>query len=406
MNLIADLKTKKPATLFRLFFLVFFGSLGILQPFLSLHYREIGFDGIQISLLTVVSAVVLILLAPQLGLFYDNSPHKRRLILLSILVMALSLGLIPWLQAFAIILLLWTIHRLVNSSAISTLENLSFQVAHTGAFSQFGSVRLWGSIGFASFALLGGWIYQNTAITINNWIFIAFMLLAGLVFALLPRGLFDRAGSAEGVEGAPEKGLPMRGVLSLIIRDRYLWFTVLALALTDTLQDGFRSFEPLFMQDLGLTQSMIGLASTLSALGEVPFMLWGDRLIRRFGIRQMILFTFVFDLLRRGLVWLFPSAPLVFVLNVLTCVSFSFRLLSTISLVNARIPKRYTTTALVFISVTLYGLGHILSSGLSGLIFDAFGARQLYLLGVGLCLMSLLVAILAGPEPKPAPTTA
>ena len=198
----------------------------------------------------------------------------------------------------------------------------------------------------------------------------------------------------------------MRGVLSLIIRDRYLWFTVLALALTDTLQDGFRSFEPLFMQDLGLTQSMIGLASTLSALGEVPFMLWGDRLIRRFGIRQMILFTFVFDLLRRGLVWLFPSAPLVFVLNVLTCVSFSFRLLSTISLVNARIPKRYTTTALVFISVTLYGLGHILSSGLSGLIFDAFGARQLYLLGVGLCLMSLLVAILAGPEPKPAPTTA
>ena len=124
--------------------------------------------------------------------------------------------------------------------------------------------------------------------------------MAGLVFALLPRGLFDRAGSTEGVEGAPEKGLPMRGVLSLIICDRYLWFTVLALALTDTLQDGFRSFEPLFMQDLGLTQSMIGLASTLSALGEVPFMLWGDRLIRRFGIRQMILFTFVFDLLRRG----------------------------------------------------------------------------------------------------------
>jgi PPP family 3-phenylpropionic acid transporter len=382
---------------FSLFFVLTFGSISILQPYLNLYYQSIGFSGVQIGLVATISALVVILVAPQYGNLYDKSPRKRLFLILTMLVVLVSLSIVPFTSIFVLVAIFYSIYRVISTSNISAAHNIAF---HAGASAQgansFGGTRLWGSIGFSVFVLLGGWVYENLGIQVNALIYAALCLGVVIVLLKLPATVFRQEPVGDEAE------LNLRGVLKLVVKDRNLWLIVLALALSDPIMDGVRSFEPVYMKELGLSESIIGISTMLSAILEIPLMLSVDRLITKHGYRKIILFVFIFDLFRRLLVWVFPSAATVFAMTVLNCVSFPLRLITMISLVNNRIPKRYSTTALNFISVTLTGLGYMLSNALAGVIYDQFGGQQVFLMGALLCVGSLVLALAAGNPEKQA----
>jgi PPP family 3-phenylpropionic acid transporter len=397
---ISEPEAQRGGANFSLFFVLIFGAISVLQPYLNLHYQSIGFTGVQIGLVATISALLVIVLAPQYGNIYDQSPHKRLFLILSTLVAFICLAFVPFVSIFLAVVIFFSIYRVITTSNISATHNLAF---HAGASvkgkNNFGGTRLWGSIGFSVFVLLGGWIFENYGIRYNAVIYGLLCLSVVFVLLRLPSNIFTQ----EPIKDKAE--LNLRGVLKLVISDRYLWFMVLALALTDPVMDGVRSFEPVYMKQLGLSESIIGISAMLSALLEIPLMLSVDRLLTKHGYRKVILFIFAFDLLRRMLVWIFPSGATVFAMTVLNCVSFPLRLITMVSLVNRRIPKRYSTTALSFISVTLTGLGYMLSNALAGVIYDQFGGQQVFLMGAVLCVGSLVLALAAGRADKPAIVT-
>lgn len=385
---------RKNILLFSLFFLLFFAGIGLIMPFLSLQFKAVGYNGVQISLLNMLSALAVILTAPQYGLIFDRSKDKRLILLISLTIATVTLFLIPYLRAFGAMLVIYTISRVIVSSSITASENLSYQVSADKNGEEkagFGSLRMWGSLGFALTALLGGMIFQNFGLLRNSRIFLGLMAATFVVLLLMPESIFRERRSIESCETA----LSTRGVIKLISKDQYLLLTVVALALTDPLFDGVRSFEPIFMEELGLPVSVIGLAATLSALLEVPMMLGADRLIERIGVQNLVIAILSFDLTRRLLVWIFPSGWVVFALNIMTAISFTLRLITTVHLINLRIPKQYTTTALTFVFNTLNGIMYILSNAISGVIYDAFGARQIYLVSATLCVIALGCALAA-----------
>ncbi|MGB4595388.1 MAG: MFS transporter [Anaerolineaceae bacterium] len=393
----SDLETHPKGASFSLFFVLVFGAVAVIQPYLNLYYQSIGFNGVQIGLVATIGALVVVLLAPQYGNLYDQSRHKRRFLIITTLVALVSLSIVPFISVFLLVVILYSTHHVITMSNISATQNLAF---HAGASAQgknsFGSTRLWGSIGFSVFVLLGGWIYEKLGFRVNAAFYMVLSL--GVVFVLLklPDKIFSQAPS----EHEAELNLP--DVLKLVVKDRYLWLTVLALALSDPVMDGVRSFEPVIMKQFGLPASVIGISTMLSALLEIPLMLSVDRLITKHGYRKILLFVFTFDLLRRMVVWFFPSGASVFAMTVLNSVSFPLRLFTMVSLVNTRIPKRYTTTALNFVSVTLTGLGYMLSNAIAGVIYDRFGGQQVFLMGAVLCVGSLVLVFASGKPDRPA----
>ena len=367
--------------------------MGMLMAYMSLHYDQLGFSGIQISTIIVVGSAAVILLAPRYGQLFDRAFNKRSVLIGSLLVMAISLGSIAWLKAFVPVILFWTIYRAVQGPFYSTSENLSYSVASKSTergTSSFGSIRLWGSIGFAVSTLIAGWIYQNYGFTYNTIVFLVLVALSIVVLLLIPESVFDVSGETK------EEHLSLSAVLKLIVNHRFLWLMALALAISDPVQDGIRAFEPIFMQHLGLEAGMIGLANSLSALGEVPFMIYADRVIRKVGLKQIVIIVIVFDIIRRLLVWFFPTAGIVFVTSVLTSVSFTFRLVCSVTLINMILPKNVTSTANALIGVTMFGVGYMLSNAVSGFIYDRYGNREIYLMGAALCVISLILALSTG----------
>lgn len=382
-------ETKRIFNLFKLYFFLIFGALGTLITYVPLYFKHLNFSGTQISAILVLGSIALILIAPKYGLLFDTANNKRGVLIVSVLAMALSLGSIAYVRAFLPILMLWVIYRTVNGPLYSISENLSYGVTckQNGTF---GSIRLWGSIGYATATLIGGWTYQNHGLQANNLVYFALLALSVMVLLFIPAAAFK-------VEKDPlERDLNLKEVFRIIIKNRFLLLMALALALSDPVQDGVRSFEPIFLENLGLQAGMIGLANMLSALTEVPFMIYADRAIRKVGIRQIILFVFLFDIFRRLLVWFFPTAGVVFATSVMTSLSFTFRLVCSIMLINLCLPKQVTSAANAFVGVTLFSLGYMLSNALGGLIYDAWGNRPIYLMGAAFSFLSLILALLAG----------
>lgn len=385
---------------FSLYFVLFYGAMGVILPFLNLHFRNIGFSGVQISSLLVVGLVFQILLATQVGYWFDRSRNKRLILGVAILVAAVAMACLPLLRKYWPILFFYTLTYTVGMISSATAVNLSYHagVHPDGGNNRFGTMRLWGSLGYSVMALAGGYLVEKQGILINDAIYVLLnAALAIVIFYLLPAKSFQ--------SDEPDKPATGFGqVVKLIFSNRYLWMTILALAMTDTMNDGVRSFEAIFMKDLGVSTTIIGVVVTIMGIAEIPFMYWGSSILAKLGTQRLVIGVIAFDLLRRFLVWVFPVPGIVMLSSILNAASFPLRLVITIHLINLFIPKQFTTTANSFVSVALYGLGYIFSNAMCGLIYDLLGPRQNYLFATVLAIFSLTMAIAAGSprhEPKP-----
>ena len=379
--------------LLSLYFFLYFSGVGFIQPFITLHFHNIGMTGLQIGSITTISGLLALVAAPVLGAVYDLTKRKRLFFQIVLFLSGIFLLLVGQMKSFWAILMFYSIYRFCGASNVPTAENLSYSIAlaGTGKRSRFGFMRLWGSIGFSITAVVGGRIVEQANIQYNFFLFLICIFLVVVVVSRISSQAFNHTDEAVTTQPKANTG----SVVKLIVSDKYLMLMILALAITHPMGNGLRQFEPIYMSQLGLTESLIGLAATLSALFEVPFMLWADNWIKKLGITPILLFIFWFDLLRRLLVWFFPSGEMVFTTHVATSFSFSLRLVIAVSMINTRVPKKFTTTALALVTMTIFGVANMISSAISGIIFDTFGGRELYLLSAAGCILSILFGFLA-----------
>lgn len=394
-------ETKLSQTLlFSLYFFLFFGAIGFITPFLNLHFYNIGLTGIQIGTITTVSALCGLLLSPVICAYFDRMHHKRVFFQIILLISGISLFLIGWTQLIWPIALLIILNHVGNSSNLPISENLSFRITTSVKGNSklgFGFMRQFGSIAFALTAIIGGLVFEFSGIKINFLLYFIFMLLIVILVFFISDSVFK---SPNGHRSSTEK-IHLKDVLKTIVSNKYLFLMVAALAITHPLGNGIRQFEPIFMSQLNIRESMIGLAATLAALGEIPFFLWADQLIKRLGITKLLIFVFIIDLLRRILVFAFPVGWVVFIMHVATCISFSLRLVTTVKLINQHVPEEYSTTALSLVTMTFFGTSNMVSTAISGIVFDAFGGQMLYLISAFGCVFSLVLAFIASKNEQP-----
>jgi MFS family permease len=145
------------------------------------------------------------------------------------------------------------------------------------------------------------------------------------------------------------------------------------------------------LDQLGAKESLIGLASTIGALIEIPGMLWADHLIRRYGSHRVLGVTMLFYAISNAFVVLYPSVVTIMASVALGGVGFSFYSVGIIVFLSERAPLGQTATILAIFTSTLRGLILMAAGPVAGLIFDLAGAYWLFLLGMGGSLLGWLV---------------
>jgi MFS family permease len=190
----------------------------------------------------------------------------------------------------------------------------------------------------------------------------------------------------------------LRDALHVVRGDRTLIGFAVALIVIGFLNSGVLQFENVFLAELGASKQLISVAGILSAVVELAFMVYADKIVHRVGAHKLMLIALALIMFQRLTVFLLPFIPTIMIVRFIGGVSFSFYTISFVGLVSSRTKPTETGTVLALFTVTITGLVNIVASPVSGAIFDVIGARWLYPLSAAGYLVSALCLWWTRPE--------
>ena len=369
-----ELKSRFNDLLFaRLYYFTFMGGWGFVLPFINLFYVSIGFNGKQIGFISSTSAIVGMLVSPLWVSEVKKRPQARNILQAALILGGIGYYAIGLQSLFPLIIIIVFLHALAASGIAPLSDSMAVTVSQE-AGSGYGSVRVWGSLGWIVTVLSSGWLTARFGF-IAAFIGVALMWLiaASLIFFIQPRFFSSRQISTQ-----PKPNL--RVALQYIWQDKVLRGFAFALIVIGFFNNGVLQFENVFLSELGATKQIISVAGILSAVVEIPFMIYSDKIVQRVGAHRLLLVALSMTIFMRLSVLTLPSIITIMVVRFIGGVAFSFYTISFIKLISSRTQPTETGTVLAIFSVTLAGLVNIVASPVSGAIFDVIGARWLYAL--------------------------
>jgi MFS family permease len=234
--------------------------------------------------------------------------------------------------------------------------------------------------------LFSGWMIERTNIVSAFWGYAVMMVATVIVIGLLDVG--DRQPRNQASQNST---VSTREIFRLIIQDQALMGLALAIGIVWFTRTGIYQFQAIYLDQLGARESLIGLASTLGALIELPGMLWADHIIRRYGSHQVLGMTMLLYALMNGFVVLYPSVGAIIAAAALGGIAFSFYSVGMVVFLSERAPLGQTATTLAIYTSTLRGLISMIAAPIAGIAFDIVGAYWLYVAGMVGSLLGLFV---------------
>lgn len=364
---------EKNVWILRVYFFLWLGGLGFFIPFFNIFCARLNLSGTQIGWIASISSVVLLFFSPLWTSLSRNDRTTRRLLQVALIGTAL-LSMLLGQQVLFIGILALSIIRSITYAGISPMSDNLAIAASESTPSGYGSIRAWASFGWALIVLLAGWmiqkwgnisIFAGTAVT---------MLLAAISLQFVQ------------LHPHPETGTRATGgssafsvITALLHNPAAIGFGLLVI-FSNLGNSGVLQFEMLYLDHLGASSLIIGIASMVGAAVELIAMPWTDRLLRgRVNSRSLLLHAMLIYIGLRLLVYLFPSIPMIIITRAFGGIAFSFYTVAGVRYASDLAPLEQRGTMLAIYTVTLINIINIIGTPLAGSLYDLAGGRVLYL---------------------------
>jgi len=241
----------------------------------------------------------------------------------------------------------------------------------------YGHMRLWGSIFFTISAISLGAVWQQTGFktmfTVSSTCFIVVSLSAFLLDE--PESI-----SKPIIPIADRKPFRIDPGLLFLIGGTFLTLAAIFMAST---------FGTVYVTRLGGSAALVGALIGTAALGEVPGMLFGNKLARRIGDTNMLQVSYALIVVGLFGYTLSSESWALLFFALLRGIGFGSLLVVTVTIINIRAPEGQAATYQGILSASCWGLAPLLGGPLSGWIYQSYGPMPFFIAATG-------IAILAG----------
>lgn len=248
-------------------------------------YDSRGISGTQVGILLAAASAVSIFSPPAMGLLADKLRSKRRTLMLCLALGGVTDLLLPlFAGSFWPLLGVSVVGNAFRGATFTLFDAwLVSEASVAGRKLEYGSVRLWGSIGYSLFSLCYSAITEVLgSVDIAFYLGGALMLLTAL-FCLLG------AGRETAAPQAGKKALSLRELRpQRLLHNYYFIAFFFVFILINVAKDFGVSYFSYLLAELGRSSSDVGLLNGLKAAAEVPLMFAAGWLVRRFGYRTCI----------------------------------------------------------------------------------------------------------------------
>ncbi len=367
---------------FPLFYFLIFLAIGALSPLLSVYLQEEArLSGTAIGWIMSLTPIVTMAAQPLWGMVTDYTRKPVGILMITLVLTALFGLMYSFAGSYEAFVALTVLLSAAQSAVVPISDSLALRHVHEQG-GNYGSIRLWGSIGFAVAVFVVGWLSERIAFAVIFYAFSLAMLAAAALTARLPR--YRTAVSTGRLTWRDIGGLLSLRPFRLLLTAAFLLFgPILA----------NNSYFGLLIHELGGTLTGVGFAFLLAAGSEAPFMKATDRLIRRFGMARLLILAALISAVR----WLSYAAdpPLWFVYMTTIVQGCSVGLSIPTALQYARrlVPERVQVTAVSLYSAVSNGLGAWFCTLLGGYLLERWHIGTVYLF-FGACTLAGVFVLL------------
>lgn len=376
-----------PAWSGSLFYLVHWGAMGVIDPLLNIYLNEIGFNGREIGWFASLFPFFTLAFAPFIAAIADRWQKRTTVLQIFVALTALCTFALGYAQQTAVLTILLVAFALARSPlvALADSEIAAIAIKHN---INFGSMRLWGSLGFAVVAIAGGWLTQQLGFLIlfaiaTTLLAFAMWIVNGLrhnnLDSDIPAGINQQQSEDTAVF---HSGSTLSFILVLIAS----LFTGLTLSFLFI-------FEGLYMISLGGNTFMVGLIFGIAALCELPFLQVGRSLMNRWGSRQIFI-TSIAIIAMASFGYAAVNAPtIIYVFAAMRGVGFALFIISSIQLIQTLAPAKWRGTSQSIWQACTFGIAPLIAGPVGGYIYDLWDVRLIFVSGGFTAIVAVCLAI-------------
>ncbi|HZG57952.1 MFS transporter [Paenibacillus sp.] len=348
----------------RLFNFGYFSVFAMFLSFLPVYLAAGGLPESQIGLILAAGGIVGVFAQPFWGLVSDRARTIKK-VLLPIFAFSLALGFVLFQtsSALAVGLLVGAMYFLFMPTD-PLVESLNAQTALRKNF-PYGSIRMFGALGYASASLLVGVVANHAGIQSLGYLFLGY----GIATLLIGFATEDVSPSVTPLHiNDMKKFLGRKETLSFFL-------LVFVLALPHRMND---IFIGMYIGELGGDLRTVGYAWSLMTAAEVAFFAFAHRLTKPGMELGTIAVAGALYVLRFALSAVVDSPAAVAALQLMQGVTFVLFYTSAIQYLYAIVPEPWRATGQTMLAVLFFGFSGILGSFFGGMVLERFGGDVLY----------------------------
>lgn len=371
------------------FYLLYFGSVGITQPFLPAYLRSLALSTTEVGLLLALSPLASLVTPPLWGHLADRTGRLSSVLTLLALGAALFFAPLLSVERFPALVVTLAAYAGFASSITPMVDSLALNhVARTGG--SFAHLRLFGSLGFILSATTFGLMVRS----VDRSTILVSVTLLGLLAAW---SLSLRSQTSSG--GRPH---PLAG-LRLLRDHKDLRWLLAATCLHWMACTPYNGMLAIHVLALGLSPSVVGICAGLGVAAEVGAMLLYPRIADRIAPRHLLGISFVLSAVRWGGMALVSSPGAIVALALLHSVTFGMFYVASVAFMARRVPQHLRASGQgLFASVT-FGIGGLIGFSSAGAAYSLLGGGHA-LFGVAAVLELIAAGLVLQASPASTPT--
>ena len=353
-------------------YFLYFGVFGFYLPYFNLYCYHLGFSGTQIGSLSAFRSLVLVISPLVWGALADRYRIRR-----PIYICCNMASTLIWLFYFTTVdfwpmLMITVAHGLFYAPIISFLEAFTMD-ALSHEKQSYGRIRAWGSVAFiTSVVVLGKLIDLFHISMILALIFSGSLIQAAAAFRI-PR-----------MKAAPPKKYHPGG--GSLVQLPGLIFLICGFLMLVS-HGAYYGFFSIHLENLGYSNTFIGLAWALASVAEIVVMINSERIFKRFALEKVLVFSFLVATIRWFILFFVRSPMLILLSQALHAVTYGTFHMASILYIDQLSAEKSKTLGQAVNNAVQYGLGLMIGFLLNGYLYEHIGSSALFIISgfIALC---------------------
>ncbi len=343
------------------YYFCYFAFVGAFAPYFSLYLASLSFSALQIGVLMSLMQAMRVV-APNLwGWLADRAGRRTPIVRASSVASAVGFSALWFTQSFTGIFVAMAVMALFWGAALPLVEALTLERLGSRG-ERYGSIRLWGSIGFILVALALGPLLDRTSIGAVLWVSTGLLAAIAVCSMLLP----DDGAQRHGRDGPR---------LGEIVRRREVAALLAACFAMSAAHGALYVFLSIHLVDSGYSKAAVGWLWTLGVLAEIAVFARMPRLLARHSLRGILVASFACAVIRFLLIgWGTRQPVLIVAAQLLHGATFGAYHAAAVAAINRWFPPPHRARGQALYSSVSFGAGSMAGGLLSGLTWETLGA--------------------------------